>query len=93
MMLRIAAVLAVFLLAIPAQAADDALSTEANIAFMAANAKKPGVIVRPDGVVAWRAVDASGVSAQAIHDVLATLVSRRDPVASMRVERADGDAT
>jgi 2-polyprenyl-6-methoxyphenol hydroxylase-like FAD-dependent oxidoreductase len=51
------------------------------------------VIVRPDGVVAWRAVDASGVSAQAIHDVLATLVSRRDPVAPMRVERADGDAT
>jgi FKBP-type peptidyl-prolyl cis-trans isomerase len=50
MMWRIAAVLAVFLLAMPAQAADDALSPEANMAFMAANAKKPGVIVRPDGL-------------------------------------------
>jgi FKBP-type peptidyl-prolyl cis-trans isomerase len=48
-----AAFLAVFLIAlavIPAQAADDALSAEANQAFLAANAKKPGVIVRPDGL-------------------------------------------
>jgi 2-polyprenyl-6-methoxyphenol hydroxylase-like FAD-dependent oxidoreductase len=51
------------------------------------------VIVRPDGIVAWRAVDATGVSAQAIRDVLATLVARHDPVASMRVERTHGDAT
>jgi len=51
------------------------------------------VIVRPDGIVAWRAVDATGVSAPAIRDVLATLVSRHDPVASMRVERTDGDGT
>ena len=29
---------------------DDALSLEANQAFLAANAKKPGVIVRPDGL-------------------------------------------
>jgi FKBP-type peptidyl-prolyl cis-trans isomerase len=50
MMRRIAAVLAVFLMAIPARAADDALSAEANQAFMAANAKKPGVITRPDGL-------------------------------------------
>jgi FKBP-type peptidyl-prolyl cis-trans isomerase len=52
-MLRIAAVLAVFLMALPAlpaRAADDALSQDANVAFMAANAKKPGVIVRPDGL-------------------------------------------
>lgn len=49
------------------------------------------VIVRPDGIVAWRAVDATGVSAQAIHDILATLVSRHDPAASMRVESTDGD--
>jgi FKBP-type peptidyl-prolyl cis-trans isomerase len=48
-----AAFLAVFLLAIPtlpALAADDALSAEANQAFLAANAKKPGVITRPDGL-------------------------------------------
>lgn len=66
MMRRIAAVLAVFLMAlpvfimaavpafvmaaVPADAADDALSVEANQAFLAANAKKPGVIVRPDGL-------------------------------------------
>jgi len=35
---------------IPARAADDALSLDANKAFLAANAKKPGVIVRPDGL-------------------------------------------
>jgi len=35
---------------IPARAADDALSLEANKAFLAANAKQPGVIVRPDGL-------------------------------------------
>jgi FKBP-type peptidyl-prolyl cis-trans isomerase len=54
-MWRVAAVLAVFLMALPglapaAHAADDALSIEANQAFLAANAKKPGVIVRPDGL-------------------------------------------
>ena len=49
-MRRIAAVLAVFLMAIPARAADDALSAEANQAYLDANAKKPGVIVRPDGL-------------------------------------------
>lgn len=48
-------VLAVFLLApmaapIPARAADDSLSIEANQAFLAANAKKKGTIVRPDGL-------------------------------------------
>jgi 2-polyprenyl-6-methoxyphenol hydroxylase-like FAD-dependent oxidoreductase len=48
------------------------------------------VIVRPDGIVAWRAADATGASPDAIHDVLATLVSRSAPVASMRVERRDG---
>lgn len=49
-MWRIAAFLAVFLTVLPAQAADDALSAEANQAYLAANAKKPGVIVRPDGL-------------------------------------------
>lgn len=49
-MRRIAAVLAVFLMAIPARAADDALSEAANQAFLAANAHKPGVIVRQDGL-------------------------------------------
>jgi FKBP-type peptidyl-prolyl cis-trans isomerase len=38
------------LAAVPAGAADDALSAAANQAFLAANAKKPGVIVRPDGL-------------------------------------------
>jgi FKBP-type peptidyl-prolyl cis-trans isomerase len=52
---RIAAIFALLLVtlpiaAIPASAADDALSTEANQAFLAANAKKPGVIVRSDGL-------------------------------------------
>ena len=35
---------------VPAKAADEALSAEANRAFLEANAKKPGVIVRPDGL-------------------------------------------
>jgi FKBP-type peptidyl-prolyl cis-trans isomerase len=52
---RIAVILALLLVALPmatgpAGAADDALSPEANQAFLAANAKKPGVIVRPDGL-------------------------------------------
>jgi len=34
----------------PAGAADDALSAAANQAYLAANAKKKGVIVRPDGL-------------------------------------------
>ncbi len=54
-MVRIAGVFALLLVALPmaalpAGAADDALSLEANQAFLAANAKKPGVIVRPDGL-------------------------------------------
>ncbi len=54
-MRRIAAVVAVFLMVVPAltlsaRAADDALSPDANAAYLAANAKKPGVIVRPDGL-------------------------------------------
>ena len=50
--MRRVAVLLGFLLfgALPAFAADDALSLAANQAFLAANAKKPGVIVRPDGL-------------------------------------------
>jgi FKBP-type peptidyl-prolyl cis-trans isomerase len=48
--LMLAAVPASILTAVPADAADDALSMEANQAFLAANAKKPGVIVRPDGL-------------------------------------------
>ena len=52
---RILAFLAMLLVALPmaalpVYAADDALSAEANQAFLAANAKKPGVIVRPDGL-------------------------------------------
>jgi len=52
---RIVAFLAMLLVALPmvalpVYAADDALSAEANQAFLAANAKKPGVIVRPDGL-------------------------------------------
>lgn len=55
-----AALLAVFVLAWPlaasaamapgAASADPGLSQEANAAFLAANAKKPGVIIRPDGL-------------------------------------------
>jgi FKBP-type peptidyl-prolyl cis-trans isomerase len=49
-MWRGAAILALVLMALPAYAADDALSLEANQAFLAANAKKPGVFTRPDGL-------------------------------------------
>ena len=55
-MKRLAAVLALILAAsvpaasIPAWAADDALSLAANQAYLAANAKKKGVIVRADGL-------------------------------------------
>ena len=35
---------------VPALAADDALSPAANAAFLAANAKKPGTIIRPSGL-------------------------------------------
>jgi FKBP-type peptidyl-prolyl cis-trans isomerase len=35
---------------LPAQAADASLSPAANAAFLAANAKKPGVVVKPDGL-------------------------------------------
>jgi FKBP-type peptidyl-prolyl cis-trans isomerase len=44
------AVVITLLAGLPALAADDSLSAEANQAFLAANAKKPGVIVRPDGL-------------------------------------------
>ena len=46
----VAAVPVLLLAAVTADAADDALSLEANQAFLANNAKKPGVIVRPDGL-------------------------------------------
>jgi FKBP-type peptidyl-prolyl cis-trans isomerase len=49
-MWRVAVFVALFLSAAPAWAADDALSAEANKAFLATNAKQPGVIVRPDGL-------------------------------------------
>lgn len=45
-----AAVLLTFFVAAPALAADNALSIEANQAFLAANLKKPGVIQRPSGL-------------------------------------------
>lgn len=38
------------MVASPALAVDSALSAEANAAFLAANAKKPGVIVEPSGL-------------------------------------------
>lgn len=44
-----AVILALFVIA-SAQAADNGLSIEANQAFLAANAKKPGVNVRPSGL-------------------------------------------
>ena len=37
-------------LCVPALCADDALSPAANAAFLAANAKKPGTIIRPSGL-------------------------------------------
>ncbi|HEX4270596.1 MAG TPA: FKBP-type peptidyl-prolyl cis-trans isomerase [Rhizomicrobium sp.] len=52
----VAAILAVLILGtplaapLPARAADDALSQEANQAYLAANMKKKGVIVRPSGL-------------------------------------------
>lgn len=51
-MMRMAMLAAGFaaLLAVPAQAVDISLSPEANAAFLAANAKKPGVIVEPSGL-------------------------------------------
>jgi FKBP-type peptidyl-prolyl cis-trans isomerase len=35
---------------VPAMAADDALGTAANAVFLAANAKKPGTVIRPSGL-------------------------------------------
>jgi hypothetical protein len=35
-----------------------------------------GAVIRPDDIVAWRAIDATGVSLEAIHDVLASLTCR-----------------
>ncbi len=50
-MWRTAAFVAVLVsVALPAFAADDALSVAANQAYLAANGKKPGVITRPDGL-------------------------------------------
>jgi len=51
-MMRLGLVLAAFVAAatFSAQAADSALSPAANAAFLAANAKKPGVVVRPSGL-------------------------------------------
>jgi FKBP-type peptidyl-prolyl cis-trans isomerase len=46
----VTAVLAWPLAAVAASASDPALSPQANAAFLAANAKKPGVIVKPDGL-------------------------------------------
>jgi FKBP-type peptidyl-prolyl cis-trans isomerase len=40
----------VAMLGVSAQAADSSLSAEANAAFLAANAKKPGVVVEPSGL-------------------------------------------
>ena len=42
--------LCLLLLAVPALAADDALSPAANAAYLAGSAKKPGTIVRPSGL-------------------------------------------
>jgi hypothetical protein len=36
------------------------------------------VLVRPDGVVGWRALDGTGASAATVHDVLAALLCRAD---------------
>jgi FKBP-type peptidyl-prolyl cis-trans isomerase len=51
-MMRIGAFLVVFLTAmtVAANAADSALSLQANAAFLAAYAKKPGAVVRPSGL-------------------------------------------
>ncbi len=49
-MWRVLVLVALLMSAVPAWAADDALSPEANKAFLAANAKQQGVIVRPDGL-------------------------------------------
>src|ERR1700722_2584511 len=50
---RFAALLATVLACLvlsPAHAADDSLSQQANTAYLAANAKKPGVVIRPSGL-------------------------------------------
>ena len=51
-MFRLGALIATFavLVTFSAQAADPSLSAQANAAFLAANAKKPGVIVTPSGL-------------------------------------------
>jgi FKBP-type peptidyl-prolyl cis-trans isomerase len=53
-MLRLGALLAACSLiavsALPVRAADSSLSEQANAAFLAANATKPGVVVRPSGL-------------------------------------------
>ncbi|MBV9571673.1 MAG: FKBP-type peptidyl-prolyl cis-trans isomerase [Alphaproteobacteria bacterium] len=48
--LGILAVVVATVLSSAAQAADNALSAEANAAYLAANAKKPGVVVEPSGL-------------------------------------------
>jgi FKBP-type peptidyl-prolyl cis-trans isomerase len=47
---RISALVLFAATALPAAAADDTLSVAANAAYLAANARKPGTIVRPDGL-------------------------------------------
>ena len=49
------------------------------------------VLVRPDGIVAWRAGDVSGVTPDALHGVLASLVCRGD-CAAPASRRAAADA-
>jgi hypothetical protein len=49
------------------------------------------VIVRPDGIVAWRAADVTGISSDALHDLPASLVCRGDRAApAARHTAADG---
>ncbi|MBU6297303.1 MAG: FKBP-type peptidyl-prolyl cis-trans isomerase [Alphaproteobacteria bacterium] len=51
-MTRLGAMLVAFAMvaSVPAMAADSSLSQAANTAFLAANAKKPGVVTKPDGL-------------------------------------------
>jgi 2-polyprenyl-6-methoxyphenol hydroxylase-like FAD-dependent oxidoreductase len=53
---------------------------DADAGFCAAYGISPGgaVLVRPDGFVAWRAMDASGASAEAMTGVLSTVLCRAE---------------
>jgi 2-polyprenyl-6-methoxyphenol hydroxylase-like FAD-dependent oxidoreductase len=42
------------------------------------------VLVRPDGVVAWRAGDATGASTASVHEVLASLLCRNEQTGKVR---------